>query len=129
MSLSQVFLRIQHHMKYNDFYKCIFVTWDNGKERFVFRQDKQRKIVIFSIFVQFCQVIAQISATVTKSTSLIDTAEAIGITTIYLLSLILRWNFDDYVQVQLLNLINNSKSKLHFKPIFYIKLYRYFHFY
>jgi hypothetical protein len=99
-------------MKYGDFYNTIFTTWDDGKERFTLRTGKQEKIVIFSIFINFVHVIAQVAAIVTKSTSIIDTAEAIGISTMYLLNLVLRWILHgDYVQAQLLNLMYDSRSK------------------
>ncbi len=107
MSFSQIFSKIRHHFKYSDFHKCTFATWDSEQERFVIKPGKQHKfLVTISIALHFVHVMAQIFSILTKSKSLIDVAEASGMSMVYICVLFFRLDFDmDYVPVQLLNYI------------------------
>jgi hypothetical protein len=108
MSFSQIFSKIRQHLKYSDFYKCTFATWDSKQKRFVIKPGKRHTfLVTTSIALHFVHVVAQIFSIFTKSTSLIDVAEASGMSMLYIGVLILRLDFDvDYVPVQLLNYIH-----------------------
>jgi hypothetical protein len=113
MSFAQIFSRIQHRLKYGDFYKCTFYTWDTEKKQIAPKTSKKdRKLVFISVGINGLYLLLQIIATIkTPQTILVDVVETVGITMIAFITLALRFDIDnDYSLAQLLNYISGMKQ-------------------
>jgi hypothetical protein len=112
MSFETVFSCIQKHLKYGDFYKCTFFTWDGKKKQIVLRTSKKDRILVFiSIVVHWIYLLAQLVAfKKAPRTSLSETVETIGISLIVFIIFVLRFDpHIDYLHTQLLNYIFGFK--------------------
>jgi hypothetical protein len=115
MSLEKVFHRVRQNFKYCDFYRCNFFTWDHKKDQMVLQQSiKEQRLVFLSIGIHGLNLLLQIVAIIkAPKSSLIDTVQAVGITTILLVGFLLRLDLQiDYVPLQLFNYIYGLKSKI-----------------
>ncbi len=112
MSFDQVFHRIKQILKYSDFYKCHFNTWDNKKDRIVLRPHGQN-LALISVGINVVYFLFQITAAIkAPKSSLIDTVETLGIITMGFIVILLRFDLDmDYVPTQLLNYIYDFKGE------------------
>jgi uncharacterized membrane protein len=110
MSLEKVFHRFQQNLKYGDFYKCSFCTWDNEKNQVILRWEQN--LVFFSIGLNGLYILLQIIAAIkAPKSSLVDTVETVGITITVLIIFLLRFDLNiDQVPLQLLNYIYGIKG-------------------
>lgn len=104
--LSPLSCRIKRHLRYCDPFLIVFPTWDANKSKLILRNKKHQKIVRLSLIAQFLIILLQLYCTQTKSTNFLDTAEGIGLTSIFLGAWLLRAEFyPDPHQIPLLNYI------------------------
>ncbi|OXA49900.1 hypothetical protein Fcan01_15892 [Folsomia candida] len=79
---SPLAVKMKRHLKYGDTFLCTFPTWDEKKNEVVSRNKRHHKIVHFLHFLHLLLIWIQLYCTLTKATSLLETAEALGITII-----------------------------------------------
>lgn len=98
--------KVKRHLRYCDPFLSTFPTWDADKNKFILRNKQYHRIVRLSLVIQFLIILLQLYCTRTKATNFLESAEGIGITSIFFGAWLLRAEFyPDPDQIPLLNYI------------------------
>lgn len=99
-------VKLKRHCKYADIFRCNYITWDAKRNQVIARNHGHHKIVHLLHVIHFLSIWTQLYCTVTKATSFLETAEAVGITIMILGCVLMESEIrPDSDQISLLNYI------------------------
>lgn len=111
--LPQVLRRIKRHLKYTNFYNCVFMTYDYNYKTLILGDKSKQNMALVWLGVNLLQLACQLYSIHTKASGLAEKAVGITISCAYLLTILLRFEIKaDVVPILLLNFILGKESML-----------------
>ncbi|OXA62608.1 hypothetical protein Fcan01_01281, partial [Folsomia candida] len=109
--LPQVLRRIKRHLKYTNFYNCVFMTYDYNYKTLILGDKSKQNMALVWLGVNLLQLACQLYSIHTKASGLAEKAVGITISCAYLLTILLRFEIKaDVVPILLLNFILGKEN-------------------